>query len=467
MPIDYDLLQQVKEAAPKWVKMLQAGKLSPDAINTITSKLPEGSIRQIKHLGQGQGQIADLMAGNIGSTKGIMVRKLPKQVTNLEQVKVNNLEASNILDKKFPGMAARYLPANNAKGVFQEYGDKAPYPNWPGHENLALSSPAAKTIIRMGEAGVRDMHAGNFGPKGQLIDYMYKLPSGQWAGNVSMDNRIDWFNQGIGKRKPYIQDIRSANADAVRKYWLGNKIPLQGEQAILNSPVVSSSPVESKGSAIIRAFATMPGFKQLRDVLPRLRGFLKAGAFPAVSRRFMLTKVPKSLATTAGGAAVSAVANPAAAAAVLQNVVTPSKLRKLINSKAGDIGQGLFNDANMPRRDFVKAMPAITASNMPVTPTMETAVKSIPHKKLVNKLKPYLIPGGMMGSTIIPALSFAALQSGGRIRMPMSGTIGTMKNTLHGSMPDITNALESSPQTMPVSPVSNSLSLNGDLSNGD
>jgi hypothetical protein len=43
----------------------------------------------------------------------------------------------------------------------------------------------------------------------------------------------------------------------------------------------------------------------------------------------------------------------------------------------------------------------------------------------------------------------------------------TMKNTLHGSTPDITNALESLLQSTPAAPVSNSLSLNGDLSNGD
>lgn len=255
--------------------------------------------------------------------------------------------------------------------------------------------------------------------------------------------------------------------DAVRKYWPGSKIPIEGEQSVLNSPVLSSSPVASEVSGIMRTFSNMPGFKQLRDDMPKLRGFLKTGAFPAISRRFMLTKVPKGLATTVGGAAASTMVNPMASAAALQNVITSSKLRNLINSKAGDVGHGLFSNTDMPRRDFVKAMPAIAASNMPVTPTMETIVKSIPHKGLVNKLKPYLIPGGLMGSTVVPALGFAALQSGGRIRMPIGGTVGTMKNTLHGSTPDIKNVLESLLQSTPAAPVSNSLPLNGDFSNGD
>lgn len=217
-----------KSAAPAWVKMLQAGKLSPESLNRITSSLPVGTVRQVKHLGQGSGQIADLMAGNVGTNSGLFVRKLPKRVANLDQVNQNNITASEIVEKQFPGIAAKYFPAQKAKGVFQEYGETAG--KWP----------TVTTVERMGQSGVRDLHPANFSSTGKIIDYQYPLANGQIAGDIPTTPRIDFTTQPVNVRPYDIRNMRAADAAAVRKYWLGNKTPIPGEEAILNAPVVPS-----------------------------------------------------------------------------------------------------------------------------------------------------------------------------------------------------------------------------------
>lgn len=267
-----------KIASPKWVKLLQAGLLSPESLKKITSFLPEGSVRQVKYLGSGSNNIADLMAGNIGSHKGLMVRKLPRVLTNLSQENLNNITASNIIDKKFPGLTARYLPSNKAKGMFQEYGTAAPYGEWPGRLNLAPDSEAMKKINKMQDFGIVDMTEYNFGPKGQLIDYMYKFPKGLVAGNRGYAPEIHRATQGLKypRNEPKGVPLRDFEAPAIRKYWLGKKVPISGEEQYTNTPLLDPATGKQINTSQPAKFSDriLSMFKKLPN-LPSLFGTTK------------------------------------------------------------------------------------------------------------------------------------------------------------------------------------------------
>ena len=207
--VDIDLQ---KEAAPAWVRAVRAGKLSPEALQRITGALPEGVVRQIRPLGRGMAQQADLMAGNIGGQQGLVVRKLPSAVTDLARESSHLQQASNIIEERFPGIAAKYLPANPAKGIFQEYGTKEVVPGWDKIKptlsrgqltNPMSASPEFKKVYEpLVRGGVQDVHGLNVGPKGQLIDYQYQLPRdesgiGWTAGMASYGPKITPHSQGL------------------------------------------------------------------------------------------------------------------------------------------------------------------------------------------------------------------------------------------------------------------------------
>jgi hypothetical protein len=210
LPVDAE-----KQAAPKWVKMLRGGKLSTPALGKITASMPDGSSRYVKHLGAGSYNVADLMAGNVGGQQGLVVRKLPKGPGDIEAGAKILQQGSREIEQKFPGMAAQYLPVSGRRGIFQEYGTKPVIPGWdpnnasymaaasaaPSSSPLLPSSAIAagtssevsgiaskhmpvphKIYEPMHRAGVRDIRPPNLGPNGQLIDYQYKLPTGEFAG---------------------------------------------------------------------------------------------------------------------------------------------------------------------------------------------------------------------------------------------------------------------------------------------
>jgi hypothetical protein len=62
-----------KVAAPAWIKKFRAGKLSEKSLNRVAKSVSKE--REIKHLGMGQNQIADLVAH---PRVGLSVRKIPK-----------------------------------------------------------------------------------------------------------------------------------------------------------------------------------------------------------------------------------------------------------------------------------------------------------------------------------------------------------------------------------------------------
>ena len=195
---------------------------------------------------------------------------------------------------------------------------------------------------------------------------------------------------------------------------------------------------------------------------------LAAGFGPSMTRRFFIANASK-MAPAAAAATLANTQNLAAAAAAAQlaskNKTTSSLLEKLINPHINRTKNTIYNSAEMPRRDFVKAIPAAVSNNIRTVPALGVnEVGRLAGKiGLKNKLKPYIIPGGLLGSTVIPTLGYAFGPHIARMRMPFTSTFGTIKNTLHGNMPDVVDAVEpvlnSSPEV--------SLSFNGSFSNGN
>jgi len=322
----------VKTAAPKWLKLLRSGLLSPEALNRVTAALPEGTARYVKNLGRGQSQLADLVVGNIkGAPPGLAVRKLPTYIQNINQMHVNQLAASKALEKKVPGAAARYFPSNPAKGIMQEYGTKVVNPEWAkaletinkDPLDIAANRIMAKTVVPLQTAGASDLHTNNFGPGGQLIDYMYKLPKNQLAGQLDssapiisaknqnmlrpgynaaadkVDNKYMANIGGIG-RYPYQWNFNkiikaknlfsTVNDQAVRKYWLGNRVPIKGDEAVHGAKVVNpdsslyNTIQESIGK--LPKFKIFPGFKQFGETikaLPGIKTFFKNSSAIAIA----------------------------------------------------------------------------------------------------------------------------------------------------------------------------------------
>lgn len=493
----------IKLAAPKWLKLLRSGSLSPEALSRVTAALPEGKAKFVRPLGTGLFQQADLMAGNVGNQAGLLVRKLPRRVDNINQIAANQLEASRQVAAKLkPGAVAKYLPADPSKGVFQEYGNKVVDPNWkqkaqymekafapPQLEESLLKERVMPTLSYLKNSlpytfrGVLDTHPGNFGPGGQLIDYVYKLPRGQTAGwgNLNDDFLIDRFSQKLrapsklgpepriwffGDQTPRKAWEAKANADSVRKYWLGKRVPIKNEELFLNQPLVDVS-AEANPGAIQRAFNQMPKFNELPGVnaiqgaIPKLRNFLKVGSDsyfyklavkigPMLSRRGFITGVPKAVPAVAATAA----ANPAAAAKAVASVAAPNLLQRIIGDHANRAKFKIYGSAELPRRDFVKTLPAAVNNNIRLVSGIgpNEINRAVDRIGLGQRLKPFLIPGGMVGSTTIPAALYVAGPTISKMRAPFLSTFNKITNTLHGNALDSAEALSLSSPAVPTTP---------------
>lgn len=501
----------IKLAAPKWLKLLRSGSLSPEALSKITAALPEGKAKFVRPLGTGFYQQADLMAGNIGNQPGLVVRKLPRRVDNINQIAANQLEASRQVAAKFkPGAVARYLPADPSKGVFQEYGNKVIDPNWKQKadymqkayapinfeesllkEKLIPTLYGVKNSLPYSFRGIQDTHVNNFGPGGQLIDYIYKLPRGQVAGGAPVspeylkrwnDNfTIDRFSQNLKTPSKIGPEPRSgffgdplahdawsakANADAVRKYWLGKRVPIKNEEIFLNKPLVDVS-AEANPGIIQQAFKQMPKFNQLpgvntiQEAIPKLRSLLKIGSDncfyklaakigPMLSRRGFITGVPKAAPVVAA----AAMSNPAAAAKAVASVAAPNLLQRVLTDHTNRAKFRVYGSAELPRRDFVKTLPAAVNNNLRVVPEVgvNQIVNAVDKVGLKKKLQPYLIPGGLVGSTSIPAAAYVFGPTVAKMRMPFLSTFNSITNTLHGNALDAADALSLSAPSVQEQP---------------
>ncbi len=222
MPLYHLLRGFGKEAAPRWVKEVQKGNLSPQAVNRIAQSMPQGQVRQIKQLGMGNVNLADHVVANLGDAgAGHMVRKLPlRPITRptIEQHYQPLVDASKQIERLAPGTTLPYVAAT-PKGVFQHL-DTAPAPK--GFEaNRAHWEARKANEARLEALGVQDLTPANFGPSGKAIDYdASRLGHGGAASaRESLTGPVGYD----GKRylgNTYDDPVPKGYENDVRRHWL-------------------------------------------------------------------------------------------------------------------------------------------------------------------------------------------------------------------------------------------------------
>lgn len=277
-----------KHAAPAWVKMLRAGKLSPSNVAKITANMPAGQMRFVRELGRGRQNIADLMVGNTPDHAGTFVRKLPiNPEVNLRLQAADALRSSRELGQQFPGVAAPYLRGSGDRGLLQSFGDRDVVPGWRGgnkhmidqlattyskpHTNSPswdLYATASKIYKPLKDAGVSDIHVDNLGPGGQLIDWIKRTNSGPRRRFGALTPYVQQSKSQLPvvstrpeelpiiqrypvmRRAPDATIPNTNRTDAIRKYWLGRQkkaellpeIQLQEHQQRIADRVSSEDP---------------------------------------------------------------------------------------------------------------------------------------------------------------------------------------------------------------------------------
>jgi hypothetical protein len=173
-----------KAATTALVRQILRGTLSPSSITRAATAMRPGTVRQVKNLGHGSFNLADLMVGNVGGKPGLSVRKLPLRATSLERENRLSRLASGRIEQMQPGVVAKHIPTDGRKGVFQEYGTKQVVPGWTpeasrqgkyfqGH--IQSHADASRFYENLVSKGVNDIRPSNLGPGGQLIDYQLRV----------------------------------------------------------------------------------------------------------------------------------------------------------------------------------------------------------------------------------------------------------------------------------------------------
>jgi hypothetical protein len=225
------------------VRQIAKGALSPQSIQRAAAAMPAGKFRFVNNLGRGQFNIADRVVGNVGGHAGEMVRKLPtRQVGDVaeEYAPFRSLidnynqqyqpgafqRAWGFVRGRQPAVPIAPYVAANARGGFQQLAT--------GH----ASPPRALT------KQLDDLHSGNIGPHGQIIDFTPRFdtrkmgltptpftPLGQQfqrklidpVGHIGMKPQFDIFgNMKLDAprnvRQVLTPELPRSN-DLVRKYW--------------------------------------------------------------------------------------------------------------------------------------------------------------------------------------------------------------------------------------------------------
>ncbi len=158
-----------KTAAPAWVRQIQRGLLSPQAVHRVASSLPAGKFRFLSNLGRGQFNVADKVVGNVGGHAGEMVRKLPSHAYTDASLAYTGL-------KPFVDRVNRLVPTRTGKPLVAPYletGSKGAFQRL-GNEDVGELPMSARHYLS-------DLHDGNLGPRGQVLDFAVQGHGLGWA----------------------------------------------------------------------------------------------------------------------------------------------------------------------------------------------------------------------------------------------------------------------------------------------
>lgn len=154
-----------KLASTALVRQILRGALKPETIRRAASEMPVGKFRTVKNLGRGQFSLTDLVVGNVADRKGgtyagLMARKLPVRRSSPHREYGQQANLIDRLNRRHPILnllqappLARYVHVG-PKGAFQELANRRVW-----------YRPRRLTNL------LNDLHPGNLGPKGQILDF--------------------------------------------------------------------------------------------------------------------------------------------------------------------------------------------------------------------------------------------------------------------------------------------------------
>jgi hypothetical protein len=252
-----------KEASTALVRAIQAGKLAAPSIQRAAKAMAPGKFRFLGNLGRGQFNVADKVVGNVGGHAGEMVRKLPAHAYVDPQDAYKGL-------KEFVDKANKQLPtatgvpavapytAVNSRGAFQRIGNQSIHTPESFAKNLAeesrslgvpkgwLNQDAIAKMPAEGAANLMgDLHPGNIGPGGQIIDFA--APGIGWAPNTA--RRISSDTARLSDRIPGGWDTMANVTDPTRKQLAQNNGINNSIRAFYaQSPAQRAAAIPSLGS---------------------------------------------------------------------------------------------------------------------------------------------------------------------------------------------------------------------------
>ena len=227
-----------KGSSTAFVRAILRGALSPKSITRAAAAMKPGKFRTVKPLGSGVYNKADLIVGNVGSHAGVGVRKLPthKFVNPKQNYRGVKAEADRInkrlkrynerpareeLESGWPLVRQPIVPQAQVTGVGQaiapyyHVGDRGAFQHFTGSLGGIESAPRIyRPGPKLGKPGtilqgrvwnaqvhpqadkyLSDLHPGNYGPGGQIHDFMSRRRPG--IGSTEMYPPLDRFDTGM------------------------------------------------------------------------------------------------------------------------------------------------------------------------------------------------------------------------------------------------------------------------------
>lgn len=167
-----------KHASTALVRRMSKGLLSPATVQRAAGAMAPGKFRTVNNLGRGQFSLADRVVGNVGGHAGEMVRKLPtRRVADASRDYADVKRISDHYNQQF----------SPSQQFLRQHGATAGPPIAPyvaadskgGFQQLATAHAEMPPLLR---TQLTDVHPGNIGPNGQVLDYglsqQAQLPAG-------------------------------------------------------------------------------------------------------------------------------------------------------------------------------------------------------------------------------------------------------------------------------------------------
>lgn len=248
------LMPGEKSASTALVRRMLQGVLSPQTISRAAEAMPAGAARFVRNLGHGNMNVADHMVGNLGEgMAGQFVRKLPLRQLPAEYA----AQGENALSKWYQPLVdhsqafqqahgnnviSPYVKATDqgafqamdhagsggiSRGLFDEHGQHAVgmMAEQRAANGLApATSSNARRVHRTAGAepfkpmGLGDIHEGQFGPGGRLVDWSTAQHGSGAASNLNVDSPIVNMG-GINTRMPG-NTLSAQELNPVRRSWL-------------------------------------------------------------------------------------------------------------------------------------------------------------------------------------------------------------------------------------------------------